>query len=73
MKILVVLVLLLNKMVIHIILQTINDNGVVRYNCMIINLFDRSVIASLNGDHITSELAIATLKKAIRRHKPKKG
>lgn len=49
------------------------DNGTVRYNCSIIDLFDRSVIASLNGEHITSALAIETLKIAIRRHKPKKG
>ena len=39
------------------------DNGTVRYNCTIIDLFDRSVIASLNGDHITAELAIETLKR----------
>ena len=49
------------------------DNGTVRYNCTIIDLFDRSVIASLNGDHITAELAIETVKLAIQRHKPKKG
>lgn len=49
------------------------DNGTVRYNCTIIDLFDRSVIASLNGDHITTELAIETVKIAINRHKPKKG
>lgn len=45
----------------------------VRYNCTIIDLFDRSVIASLNGVHITAELAIETLKIAIQRHKPGKG
>ena len=49
------------------------DNGTVRYNCTIIDFFDRSVIASLNGDHITAELAIETVKLAIQRHKPKKG
>ena len=33
-------------------------NGNVRYNCTIIDLFDRSVVASVNGKWITSELAI---------------
>lgn len=50
----------------------IND-GTTRYNCTIIDLFDRSVVASLNSYHITAELAIKTLKIAIRRHKPGKG
>lgn len=49
------------------------ENGTNRYNCTILDLFDRSVIASLNGDHMTSELAIETLKIAIHRHKPKRG
>lgn len=40
-------------------------NGQVRYNCTIIDLFDRSVIASMNDSHITSEPAINTLKKAL--------
>ena len=41
------------------------DKWAKRYNCSIIDLYDRSVIASLNGKEITSELAINTLKKAI--------
>ena len=41
-------------------------NGTVRYNCTIINLYDRSVVASENGSLITSELAIKTLDKAIK-------
>lgn len=45
----------------------------VAHNCTIIDLFDRSVVASLNGNHITAELAIETLKIAISRHKPGKG
>lgn len=49
------------------------SNGQVRYNCTIIDLYDRSVVASLNGDHITAELAIDTLNIAIQRHKPSKG
>jgi Transposase and inactivated derivatives len=40
-------------------------NGKKRYNCSIIDLYDRSVVASLNGKEITSELAINALKKAI--------
>ena len=41
-------------------------NGNVRYNCTIIDLFDRSVVASVNGKWITSELAIEALNKAIK-------
>jgi transposase InsO family protein len=40
-------------------------DGRKRYNCSIIDLYDRSVIASLNGKEMTSELAINTLKKAL--------
>lgn len=47
--------------------------GKMRYNCTIIDLYDRSVVASLNGPHITADLAIKTLEKAIKGHKPSKG
>ena len=40
-------------------------NREVRYNCTIIDLHDRSVIASITDSHITSELAICTLQKAL--------
>lgn len=40
-------------------------SGSKRYNCSIIDLYDRSVVASLTGKEITSELAKNTLKKAI--------
>lgn len=40
-------------------------NGEVRYNCTIIDLYDRSVIASISDKNITSELAIKTLQKAL--------
>lgn len=40
-------------------------DGRKRYNCSIIDIYDRSIVASLNGREITSELAITTLKKAI--------
>lgn len=41
------------------------DNHDVRYNCTIIDLHDRSVIASITDAHITSDLAIRTLRKAL--------
>jgi putative transposase len=40
-------------------------NGNVRYNCTIIDLYDRSVMASVNDKFITSNLAVRTLAKAI--------
>ena len=40
-------------------------NHDVRYNCSIIDLHDRSIIASITDCHITSDLAIRTLKKAL--------
>ncbi len=40
-------------------------NGHVHYNCTIIDLYDRSVVASENRKFITSDLAIRTLDKAI--------
>lgn len=45
-------------------------NGSKRYNCTIIDLYDRSVVASLNGKNITSELAINAIKQALSKHKP---
>jgi len=36
-------------------------DGKVRYNCTIIDLYDRSVIATVNGAHITTELALRAL------------
>ena len=47
--------------------------GNVRYNCTIIDLYDRSIISTVNGDHITTELALQALFIAIKRHKPAKG
>lgn len=40
-------------------------NGEVRYNCAIIDLHDRSVVAGITDRHIASDLAIRTLKKAL--------
>ncbi|WMJ77211.1 MULTISPECIES: DDE-type integrase/transposase/recombinase [unclassified Sedimentibacter] len=44
-----------------------------RYNCTIIDLYDCSVVATLNDSHITAGLAINTLKIALKRYKPGKG
>lgn len=41
------------------------DDHEVRYNCTIIDLHDRSVVASITDCHITSDLAIRTLQKAL--------
>ena len=40
-------------------------NGDVRYNCTIIDLHDRSVMASITDRRITSDLAVRTLRKAL--------
>lgn len=42
------------------------SNGSLRYNCTIIDLYDRSVVASETGKWITSELAVQTLDKALK-------
>ena len=41
------------------------NNHDVRYNCTIIDLHERSVVASITERHMTSELAIRTLQKAL--------
>ena len=41
------------------------SNHEVRYNCTIIDLYDRSVVASITESKITSDLAIRTLQKAL--------
>ena len=40
-------------------------NHEVRYNCSILDLHDRSVVASITDRNITSDLAIRTLQKAL--------
>lgn len=40
-------------------------NGRFRYNCSIINLFDKSAVACVNDDYINTKLAIKTLPKAL--------
>jgi transposase InsO family protein len=39
-----------------------------RYNCTILDLYDRRVVASVNGDRINAQLAIDTLKEALRNY-----
>lgn len=41
------------------------QNGKTRYNCSILDLYDRSIVSTLNGKEITAELAINTLKIAL--------
>lgn len=47
------------------------SSGALRYNCTIIDLYDRSVVASETGKGITSELAIQALEKALKSQKVK--
>ena len=41
------------------------SNGRFRYNCSIIDLHDRSAVASINSDYINTGLAIKTLTQAL--------
>ena len=47
--------------------------GKMRYNCSILDLHDRSIIATLNSDNIDADLAIRTLQKAITKERPNRG
>ena len=38
-----------------------------RYNCSIIDLYDRSAVTSLNNDYINTDFAINTLKTALKK------
>ena len=42
-------------------------NGKFRYNCTMMDLFDRSAIASINSDYINIELAIEILTEALKK------
>ncbi len=44
-----------------------------RYNCSILDLYDRSIVASVNGESINTKLAKETLGKALKSEKPKEG
>ena len=48
-------------------------SGEVRYNCSILDLYDRSIVASITDRAITSDLAIRTLQKALASQKITKG
>jgi transposase InsO family protein len=48
-------------------------DGSKRYNCIIIDLHDRSVVASITDKSITADLGIRTLRKAIELQHPAKG
>ena len=41
------------------------ENGEKRYNCTIVDLHDRSVIASITDRHMTADPAVRTIRKAI--------
>ena len=47
-------------------------NGDVRYNRTVIDLHDGSVVASETDSHITSDLAVRTLQKALESQRPAK-
>jgi len=49
------------------------SNGKMRYNCTIIDLYDRCAVASLDSSYINTELAIDTLKRAVKNEKPHSG
>ena len=49
------------------------SNHEVRYNCTILDLHDRSVVASITDRRITSNLAIRTFQKALESQPPIKG
>ena len=44
-------------------------DGSFRYNCSILDLYDRSVVSSITAREMTSELAIKALEKALRKVK----
>ena len=48
-------------------------DGSKRYNCSILDLYDRSVVASITDKNITTDPAIRTVKKALRFQRPVKG
>ena len=50
-----------------------SSNGKMLYNCSILDLYDRSIVATKSSTHITAELAIETLTEALKAHKPTRG
>jgi len=49
------------------------SNGCKRYNCTIIDLYDRSVVASINSKYLNTDLAIRTVTAALNKEKPASG
>ena len=49
------------------------SNRAKRYNCSILDLYDRRIVATLNSRFIDAKLAIDTLPIALKEHKPKSG
>ncbi len=49
------------------------ESGEMRYNCSILDLHRRKIVASVNGTEITARLAIQALEKAIIGNQPPKG
>ena len=49
------------------------SDGSMRYNCTIIDLYDRSVVASVTGNEMSSSLAIKALSKGIANNRIAKG
>lgn len=49
------------------------ENGDKHYNCSILDLYDRSIVASICSDKIDAQLAIRTLKKALAQENYPKG
>ena len=49
------------------------SNGKMRYNCTVMDLYDRSVVSSINSEYINTELAKAAVEQALGTEKPGKG
>ena len=49
------------------------SDGAKRYNCSILDLYDKSIVATLNSNTIDATLAIETLKLALSRNRVSKG
>ncbi|MCS1350873.1 IS3 family transposase [Mechercharimyces sp. CAU 1602] len=49
------------------------SNGRMRYNCSILDLRDRSIVATKTASYMTADLAIETLQEALNQHSPKEG
>lgn len=48
-------------------------NGRIRYNCSIIDLYDRTAVSSVNSDYINTGLAIEALKTTLINERPAEG